>query len=295
MSAMAKGETEASAQAGRIPDILARILATKREEVAEGRARFSDQVIRSHAEARLRTDPPRGLVKALLQRQAAGQPAVIAEVKRASPSKGVLRDPFDPVAIARSYEAAGAAALSVLTDQRYFQGSPQTLQLARAAVRLPVLRKDFIIDPWQVWEAAAMGADAILLIVAALPDPLLADLAALAQSLGLDVLVEVHDEGELERALTLPTPLIGVNNRDLRTFTVDLATTLRLLPRYPNDRIAVTESGVNTRDDVGRLWSAGVPAFLVGEAFMRAPDPGLALTQLFSGFDRNRAGEASNR
>ncbi len=294
MSAMA-GEIEPSAQTGRVPDVLARILATKREEVAKGRARFPDLVIRRHAEARLRTDPPRGLLKALTQRQAAGEPAVIAEVKRASPSKGVLRDPFDPVAIARSYEAAGAAALSVLTDQHYFQGSAEALQLARAAVRLPVLRKDFIIDPWQVWEAAAMGADAILLIVAALSDVLLADLAALAQSLGLDVLVEVHDEGELERALTLATPLIGVNNRDLRTFTVDLATTLRLLPRYPSDRIAVAESGIITRDDVDRLWSAGVPAFLVGEAFMCAPDPGSALTQLFFGFDRDRAGQAPNR
>ncbi len=265
-----------------LPDILAAILATKREEVAAGRARTPDRAMRAAAEERLRADPPRGFVRAIVAKRAKKIPAVIAEVKRASPSKGVLRDPFDPVAIARSYEVAGAACLSVLTDVRFFQGSNAFLQAARAAVSLPVLRKDFIVDPWQVWEAAAIGADAILLIVAALEDSALSDLTALAGELGLDVLVEVHDAAEFERALALPTPLIGVNNRNLRTFEVALETTLTLLPHYPADRIPVAESGITTTGDVELLWAAGVPAFLVGEAFMRAGDPGAALHELFA-------------
>lgn len=265
-----------------IPDILAAILTTKKEEVAAGRARQPDAVVRAAAEKRLHSDPPRGFAQALQRKRAEQVPGVIAEVKRASPSKGVLRDPFDPVAIAKSYEAGGAACLSVLTDVHYFQGSNAFLQAARGAVSLPVLRKDFLIDPWQVWEAAAIGADAILLIVAALDDARLRDLTALAMELGLDVLVEVHDAEEFERALMLPTPLIGVNNRNLRTFAVSLETTLSLLPHYPDDRLPIAESGILTRADVERLWEAGVPAFLVGEAFMRAHEPGAALTALFA-------------
>jgi indole-3-glycerol phosphate synthase len=223
----------------------------------------------------------RGFAAALQARVAAGRPAVIAEVKKASPSKGVLREHFVPADIARSYEAGGAACLSVLTDVQFFQGSTAYLQQARAACSLPVLRKDFIIDPYQVVEARAMGADCILLIAACLDDAHMAELEACALGLGLDVLVEVHDAAELERALRLKTPLVGVNNRNLRNFEVSLDTTLELRDRVPAGRLLVTESGILGREDVRRMRAAGVHAFLVGEAFMRAPEPGVALQGLF--------------
>ncbi len=266
-----------------VPDILAKILVTKREEVAVGRAAVCDAAMRAQAEARLAHDPPRGFAAALMAAAQEHRAGVIAEIKRASPSKGVLRDSFDPEAIARAYEAAGARCLSVLTDERYFHGSIAALQQARAAVRLPVLRKDFLVDPWQVWQAAAIGADAVLLIVAALEDALLRDLAQLAEELQLDVLVEVHDAAELERALAITPPqrLIGVNNRNLRTFEVRLETTLDLMSRVPADRLLVAESGILVAEDVDRLWQAGIRAFLVGEAFMRQPDPGAGLQALF--------------
>lgn len=260
------------------PDILQRIVAVKRREVAE--AREARPLAALEAEA-ARQPAARDFVGALRSRVAAGRPAVIAEVKKASPSKGVLRDPFDPAAIARAYEAGGAACLSVLTDVEFFQGSVAALQAARGACGLPVIRKDFLVDPYQVVEARAMGADCILLIAACLDDATMAALDALARRLGLSVLVEVHDGDELERALRLPGPLVGINNRDLRTFDVRLSTTLDLLPRIPADRLLVTESGILAPGDVARMRAAGVPAFLVGEAFMRAPDPGAALRALF--------------
>lgn len=259
-------------------DILQRIVAVKREEIAALRARRGLAGLRADAEARRDLRP---FEAALSTRRARGVPAVIAEVKRASPSKGVLRDPFDPAAIARSYERHGAAVLSVLTDAQFFQGSASFLAAARGACGLPVLRKDFIVDELQVFEARAIGADAVLLIAACLDDAQMADLEAVARSLGLAVLVEVHDEAELDRALRLRTPLVGVNNRNLRTFEVSLQTTLALLPRLPPERLLVAESGIATQADVRLLRAAGVPAFLVGEAFMRAPDPGQALATLF--------------
>ncbi len=265
-------------------DILQRICATKREEVAAAAARVPLAAVRAQAEASLRDDPPRDFAGALRAAQAAGRAAVIAEVKKASPSKGVLRADFDPAAIAASYARHGAACLSVLTDVPYFQGHPDYLRQARAAtspLALPALRKDFLVDPYQVWEARALGADAILLIAACLDDAQMADFEAIALELGMAVLVEVHDAAELERAQRLRTPLIGVNNRDLRTFEVSLQTTLDLLPRLEPGRLLVAESGIATRDDVRRLRDAGVPAFLVGEAFMRADDPGAALAALF--------------
>jgi indole-3-glycerol phosphate synthase len=225
--------------------------------------------------------PVRGFAAALQARVAAGRPAVIAEVKKASTSKGVLREHFVPADIARSYEAGGAVCLSVLTDVQFFQGSTAYLQQARAACSVPVLRKDFIIDPYQVVEARAMGADCILLIAACLDDAQMSELEACALELGLDVLVEVHDAPELERALRLKTPLVGVNNRNLRTFAVSLDTTLELRDRIPAGRLLVTESGILSREDVRRMRAAGVHAFLVGEAFMRAPEPGVALQGLF--------------
>jgi indole-3-glycerol phosphate synthase len=260
-------------------DILERILATKRTEVEQARNARPVDVVRADAERRR---DRRDFVGALRRKLAADDAAVIAEVKKASPSKGVLRPEFDPAAIARSYAANGAACLSVLTDREYFQGAPEYLVEARAASGLPALRKDFIVDAYQVIEAAALGADAILLIVAALDDGALREFEALAQSLGLAVLVEVHDAAELERALRLSTPLVGINNRNLRTFETSLATTLSLLPGIPGDRIVVTESGILAPADVARMRAAGVHAFLVGEAFMRAADPGAELARLFA-------------
>ena len=259
-------------------DILQRIVAVKREEIAATRARHSLTGWRALAEAR---GGVRGFEAALRSRVAAGTAAVIAEVKKASPSKGVLRADFEPATIARSYEAGGAACLSVLTDERFFQGSTAYLEQARAACALPVLRKDFIVDEVQLHEARAMGADCVLLIAACLDDAELADLEACARGHGMDVLVEVHDAAELERALALRTRLVGVNNRNLRSFEVSLDTTLDLLPRVPGDRLLVTESGILARADVQRMRAAGVHAFLVGEAFMRAPEPGTALAELF--------------
>ncbi len=267
-------------------DILQRILATKAAEVAEGKASTPLADLEAAAMA---AGARRGFAAALLRRAAAGRPAVIAEVKKASPSRGVLRANFDPADIARSYAAHGAACLSVLTDRNYFQGDPSYLQQARAACDLPVLRKDFMIDHWQVAQAAAMGADCILLIVAALDDSHLRDLEQAAVAYGLDVLVEVHDRTELDRALQLHTPLIGINNRNLRSFETRLETTLDLLGEIPADRIAVTESGIMGPADVVRMRSAGVQAFLVGEAFMRAHDPGLALAALFAPDSGHRA------
>ncbi|MCP5271590.1 MAG: indole-3-glycerol phosphate synthase TrpC [Burkholderiaceae bacterium] len=260
-------------------DILQKIVAVKREEIAAGRALRSFESWRSEAEARRDV---RGFVAALRGKIAAGGAGVIAEVKKASPSKGVLREHFVPAEIAASYAAHGAACLSVLTDERFFQGAAAYLQQAREACALPVLRKDFMVDAYQVVEARALGADCILLIAACLDDALMADLEATALALGMDVLVEVHDGAELDRALRLKTPLVGINNRNLRTFDVTLQTTLDLLPQVPADRLLVTESGILGREDVRRMRDAGVHAFLVGEAFMRAPDPGAALADLFA-------------
>ncbi|MBV9891146.1 MAG: indole-3-glycerol phosphate synthase TrpC [Rhizobacter sp.] len=259
-------------------DILARIVAVKRDEVAAGRRLRDTAAVRRAADA---AGAPRDFTGALQARIASGRAAVIAEVKKASPSKGVLRADFRPAQIAQSYERHGAAALSVLTDERFFHGSAAALAAARSACALPALRKDFVIDEWQVFESRSIGADAILLIAAALDDAQLADFEAAAFALGLGVLVEVHDERELERALRLRTPLVGVNNRNLRTFEVSLETTLAMLSRIPCGRVVVTESGIASAGDVQRMRDAGVQAFLVGEAFMRARDPGAALAQLF--------------
>ncbi len=265
-------------------DILQRILEVKAAEVAQARATRSLADLESEARRTLapgQSLAPRGFARSLQVRSASGQPAVIAEVKRASPSKGLLRDPFEPAVIAASYERGGAACLSVLTDEQFFQGAADHLRQARAACSLPVLRKDFVVDPWQIVEARTWGADCILLIVAALDDRQLQAFEACARDLGMDVLVEVHDKRELERALALRTPLIGINNRNLRTFEVSLTTTLDLLDQIPSDRLVVTESGILAATDVRRMRDAGVNAFLVGEAFMRAADPGAALTDLF--------------
>ena len=263
-------------------DVLQRILARKAEEIAERRAHVPAEVLREVAAA---ASAPRGFARALAEKATAGLPGVIAEVKKASPSKGVIRADFEPAAIARAYADAGAACLSVLTDVDFFQGSDAYLQQARAACTLPVLRKDFTVDSYQVIEARALGADCILLIVAALDDARLRDLAALALDLGMDVLVEVHDGDELDRALHVPDRggrvLLGVNNRDLRTFAVSLDTTLALRPRVPAGRRLVAESGILAPEDVVRLRDAGIDAFLVGEAFMREADPGAALRRLF--------------
>ena len=260
-------------------DILDKIIAAKGEEVAAARARRDLASLRAEAEARC--GDTRGFAAALRAKLAAGLPAVIAEIKKASPSKGVIREYFVPVEIAGSYAANGASCLSVLTDQRFFQGSAACLQQARAACALPVLRKDFMVDAYQVFEARAMGADCILLIAASLDDAQMAELEAQAYALGMAVLVEVHDGDELTRALRLKTPLVGINNRNLRTFEVTLDTTLGLLRRVPADRLLVTESGILGRADVQRMRAAQVHAFLVGEAFMRAADPGAALADLF--------------
>ena len=260
------------------PDVLLRIIRHKAREVAERAERTPLRVLGERAEAQA---PPRGFAAALRSRIAAGEPAVIAELKKASPSKGVLREDFDPEWIARDYAAGGAAALSVLTDQAFFQGDDRHLVEARSASGLPVLRKDFVIDAWQVYEARALGADCVLLIVAALGDAQLNELAALATHLGMDVLVEVHDAAELERAAHLESLLLGINNRDLRTFETTLDTTLNLLDRIPGGRTVITESGIHTRTDVARMRAAGVHGFLVGEAFMRAKHPGTKLRELF--------------
>ena len=262
-----------------VPDILQRIVARKREEIAARRA----QVTQAALEGRLAdADTPRGFVAALQAKVEAGQAAVIAEIKKASPSKGVLREDFHPAEIARSYADGGAACLSVLTDIDFFQGSDVYLQQARAACALPVIRKDFIVDDYQVLEARAIGADCILLIAACLDDRSLRALNDRARELGMDVLIEVHDAQELERALQTDNRLIGVNNRNLRTFEVSLQTTLDLLDRIPDDRLVVTESGILAPKDVRLMRDHGVHAFLVGEAFMRAEDPGARLAELFS-------------
>jgi len=259
-------------------DILEKILSVKREEVAAAKRARPLAAMRADAES---ADPPRDFVGAMRAKIAAGEPAVIAEIKKASPSKGVLREQFDPAQIVASYARHGAACLSVLTDVRFFQGHPHYLEKARSVSGLPVLRKDFLIEPYQVFESRALGADCVLLIVAALDDSQLAELEAAAEALGMAVLVEVHDESELDRALRLSTPLFGVNNRSLRTFETRLETTLDLLARIPSSRMLVTESGIVLPADVKRMRSAGVQAFLVGEALMRAPDPGAELANLF--------------
>jgi len=261
-----------------VADVLQRILETKRAEI---RAAKSAAPL-AEMQRRARGAPPaRDFVGALRAKIAAGRPAVIAEAKRASPSKGLLREPYDPAAIARSYEQGGAACLSVLTDREYFQGAPEHLAAARAACALPVLRKDFVLDAYQVYEARALGADCILLIAAAIDLPVMRELEDVAFELGMAVLVEVHDGAELERALGLRTPLVGINNRDLRTFDTRLETTLQLQARVAAPRIVVSESGIATPEDVQTLWRSGVQAYLVGEAFMRAIDPGKVLSTLF--------------
>lgn len=258
--------------------ILDRIVARKREEVAERSARVT--MARLHDLATTQA-PPRGFVDALRRQVRAGAPAVIAEIKRASPSKGLIRSDWDVPALARSYQQGGATCLSVLTDVDFFQGADEFLVAARDACTLPALRKDFTVDEYQVVEARALGADAILLIVAALNDGELATLHAMARALGLDVLVEVHDRRELERALKLGIDLVGINNRDLHTFDVSLKTTLDLLPLIPPEVLVVTESGINTKQDVALMRAGKVNAFLVGETFMRAPEPGVKLRELF--------------
>jgi len=261
------------------PDILVRILARKQQEIeARQRSAPLENLQQKAADA----SPPRGFVAALKRRVELGEAAVIAEIKKASPSKGVIREDFDVVEIARSYAAGGASCLSVLTDRDFFQGHEDFLVAARAACELPVIRKDFIMAPYQVVESRSLGADCILLIVAALDDETLLSLHKEAQALGMDVLVEVHDRDELERALKLDLELIGINNRDLRTFDTSLDTTIDLLELVPVDCLVVTESGIHTRDDVALMREHDVHAFLVGEAFMRVPDPGQGLNQLFS-------------
>jgi indole-3-glycerol phosphate synthase len=260
-------------------DILNKIVAVKREEVAAALSKKPLAVIREDAESRVLT---RDFVGALRAKIAAGQPAVIAEVKKASPSKGVLCENFIAADIAQTYAEHGAACLSVLTDVQFFQGCVDYLKQARASCQLPVLRKDFIVDAYQVYESRVMGADAILLIAAILDDAQMKEFEAIARSLDMAVLVEVHDAAELVRALKLKTPLIGINNRNLKTFEVSLDTTLTLMQGVPSDRLLVTESGIITREDVLRMGAAGINAFLVGEAFMRAPDPGVALASLFA-------------
>lgn len=259
-------------------DILEKITAVKREEIAAARKKKSLEAVREDALSRVLTRDFEGALRAKI---AAGRAAVIAEVKKASPSKGVLREDFIPADIAQSYAEHGAACLSVLTDRQFFQGSADYLKQARASCDLPVLRKDFMVDAYQIYESRAMGADCILLIAASLPDAQMAEMEAIARSLDMAVLVEVHDRDELQRALKLKTRLVGINNRNLRTFEVSLDTTLGMLADVPADRLLVTESGILGRGDVKKMRDAGVHAFLVGEAFMRAPDPGVALAELF--------------
>ena len=260
-------------------DVLERIVAVKRAEVAAAKRAVALPEIERRAAA---AAPPRDFVGALRAKISAGGAAVIAEIKRASPSKGLLRADFDPASIARSYENGGAACMSVLTDKQFFQGADEPLQAARAACKLPALRKDFMLEPYQMFESRALGADCILLIAAVLSREAMLDLESIAASLGMAVLVEVHDGEELDAALALKTPLVGVNNRNLRTFETKLDTTLDLLPRVPRGRLLVTESGILGPQDVAKMRLRGVHAFLVGEAFMRAPDPGAALRELFA-------------
>jgi indole-3-glycerol phosphate synthase len=258
--------------------ILEEILKVKRAEVAASRERLAQAEVEQRARE---APPPRDFIAAIRKKLSAGMPAVIAEIKRASPSKGLLRAQFDPAQIAKSYETGGAACMSVLTDKEFFQGAAEHLIAARAACGLPALRKDFVVEPYQVYESRALGADCILLIVACLSTAEMTGLEALARKLEMAVLVEVHDSAELEKASRLKTPLLGINNRNLRTFETRLATTLDLMPQISPDRIVVAESGIASRADVARLRAGGVNAFLVGETFMRAPDPGLALRGLF--------------
>ena len=260
-------------------DVLRRILAAKHREVEEARGRLPQPEVERAAR---QAAPPRGFERSLRAKVAAGLPAVIAEIKRASPSRGLIRADFEPARIAASYERHGAACLSVLTDREFFGGSADDLRGARAACSLPVLRKDFMVDPYQVYEARAWGADCILLIMDAEPDERLRELERIARGLGMDVLIECHDGPQLERALGFSSPLIGINNRDLRTFQTRLETTLSLLPRVPADRLLVTESGIGSPADVLRLREAGVSAYLVGSAFMAASEPGIELARVFS-------------
>ena len=259
-------------------DILERILAVKREEVKLARSAVSLEELKAEVQ---RQAPARGFARAMQQKVSEGRAAVISEVKKASPSKGLIRADFRPAEIAADYERNGAACLSVLTDRQFFMGSREALLAARAAVSIPILRKDFLVDPYQVYEARAWGADAVLIIMRAVDDALASDLAQTAFDLGMDVLVETHDEEEIERALKLPAKLIGINNRNLRTFETSIEQTIRLRHLVPEDRIVVTESGVHDASDVARLRGCGVNCFLVGEAFMRAPSPGAALNELF--------------
>ncbi|MBE0435523.1 MAG: indole-3-glycerol phosphate synthase TrpC [Methylomicrobium sp.] len=260
------------------PDILKKILDTKADEIARRKLNTTVDMLREIADG---AESPRGFAAALQSKVAAKKPAIIAEVKKASPSKGVIRENFDPVAIGQDYAMNGAACLSVLTDKEYFQGSEVYLQMVRERCPLPVLRKDFMIDLYQVFEARALGADCILLIVAALDDAQMHELANTAKEVGMDVLVEVHDADELQRALTLDTPLIGINNRNLRTFETSLQTTLDLKDQIPENRIIITESGIHTPEDVKLMTDNAIYAFLVGEAFMRAPSPGQKMRELF--------------
>ena len=260
------------------PDILKKIIFRKLQEIQEGCESVSLRDMKMRA---MMAKPPKDFSGAMRAKLAAGESAVIAEIKKASPSKGILRDPFDPVEIAKSYEQHGAACLSVLTDQDFFQGSNEYLQQVRAAVDLPIIRKDFIVDDYQVYEARAIGADCILLIAAAIGDAQMFELTQTALQLNMDVLIEVHNEEELERALRLPLPMIGINNRDLHSFEVSLETTIRLLNLIPDDRIIITESGVLSSADVAKMRAHQVNSFLVGEAFMRAPNPGEMLAALF--------------
>ncbi len=262
-------------------DILQRILEVKRREIAEARIRLPLEAVERAAKE---ASPPRGFERSMRTKIAAGRPAVIAEIKRASPSQGLIRADFDPAGIAASYERHGAACLSILTDREFFGGSEEDLKAARAACSLPVIRKDFIIDAYQVFEARSWGADCILLIVDAAPDEKLSQLERIAHDLGMDVLVESHDGAQLDRALSLSTPLVGINNRDLRTFKTSLDTTIDLLARIPAGRLAVTESGISRPEDVKLLKKSNVNAYLVGGAFMAAPDPGEELSRLFGGW-----------
>lgn len=261
------------------PDILKTILEKKTEEVQKRKGNREIAVLEDIAQG---VERPRGFARALANKVSSRQAAVIAEIKKASPSQGVIREDFQPVAIAQDYAMNGATCLSVLTDKTFFQGAEVYLQMVRERCPLPVLRKDFMIDPYQVYEARALGADCILLIVAALGDAMLQELAEIATKLGMDVLAEVHDGAELERALRLATPLIGINNRDLRTFETSRQTTLDLLASIPEDRIVITESGIHGRDDVQVMLTNGVYAFLIGEAFMRAVSPGQKMRELFT-------------